>query len=301
MTPVSPVETLARKHLRFGWWTLLGFLTLGAVLEAFHGFKIGFYLDVGNEARRLALRLGHAHGTLLALVHVGFGLTLASRFAPSARSAARASPFLVAATVLLPGGFLLGGLFAHDGDPGLGVFLVPFGALALFVAVLEVARGLTSTETKSSAPSSLVFREVAVGSAEYDEGERLRRRVLRDPLGIVPSGSERAEEASLRHLAVFEGERMVGYLMLADQGNGAVRMRQVAIDFDRQRRGIGKALVARSEELARASGYRTMTLHARDTAVPFYEALGYEVFDDPFVEVTIPHRKMRKTLASGSG
>jgi hypothetical protein len=143
-TQRSTLESLARKHLRVGWWTLLGFLTLGAVLEAFHGFKLGYYLDVSNEARRLALRLGHAHGTLLGLVHVAFGLTLASRFAPAERSAARASPLLVAATFLLPGGFLLGGLFARGGDPGIGVFLVPFGALALLLAVLFVARGLSS-------------------------------------------------------------------------------------------------------------------------------------------------------------
>ena len=140
---LSSLDALARKHLRIGWWTLLGFLTLGAALEAFHGFKLGYYLDAGNEARRLALRLGHAHGTLLALVHVAFALTLASRFAPAERSAARASPLLVTATFLLPGGFLLGGLFARGGDPGIGVFLVPFGALALFVAVFHVARGLS--------------------------------------------------------------------------------------------------------------------------------------------------------------
>jgi ribosomal protein S18 acetylase RimI-like enzyme len=73
-------------------------------------------------------------------------------------------------------------------------------------------------------------------------------------------------------------------------------MRQVAVDFDRQRRGIGKALVTRSEGLARSSGYTTMTLHARETAVAFYQALGYEIFDEPFVEVTVPHRKMRKPL-----
>ena len=142
MTPVSPLESLARKHVRIGWWTLLGFLSLGALLEAFHGFKLGFYLDVDNEARRLAFRLGHAHGTLLALVHVTLGLTLASRFAPAERAAKRASSLLVAATVLLPGGFLLGGLFARGSDPGPGVLLVPVGALALFVAVLLVARGL---------------------------------------------------------------------------------------------------------------------------------------------------------------
>jgi ribosomal protein S18 acetylase RimI-like enzyme len=281
------LDGLARRHLRAGWWTLLVFLTLGAVLEAFHGFKVGLYLDVGNEARRLAFRLGHAHGTLLALVHVAFGLTLASRFAPDRRSAERASGLLVTATLLLPGGFLLGGVFAHGADPGPGVLLVPFGALALFVAVLFVARGMAPL---------LTFREVAPGTPDSEVGERLRRRVLRDPLGIVPSDEERAEWTRLRHLAAFEGERMVGYSMLADAGNGEARMRQVAVDFGRQRRGIGKALVARSEELARASGFHTMVLHARDAAVPFYEALGYEAFDPPFIEVTIPHRKMRKAL-----
>jgi hypothetical protein len=139
---VASLESLAQKHLRIGWWALLGFLSLGAVLEAFHGFKVGFYLDVESDARRLALRLGHAHGTLLALVNVAFGLTLASRFTPAARAAERASPLFVAATLLLPGGFVLGGLFAGGGDPGPGVLLVPFGALSLFVAVLFVARGL---------------------------------------------------------------------------------------------------------------------------------------------------------------
>jgi len=292
VTDVSHLERLARKHLRFGWWSLLVFLSLGVLLEAFHGFKISYYLDVSNAARRLAFRLGHAHGTLLSLVHVAFALTLASRFAPAARLAERASPLLGGATLLLPGGFLLGGLFLHGGDPGVGVFLVPVGALALFFAVFSIAKGIP----RGTVNPALTMREIAHGSPEYDEGERLRRRVLRDPLGIVPSPEERAEERTFRHLAAFEGERMVGYLMLADQGDRAVRMRQVAVDFDRQRHGIGKALVAHSEELARASGYQTMLLHARQPAVPFYAALGYDVFDEPFIEVTIPHRKMKKAL-----
>ena len=133
---------LARRHLRLGWYALLGFLTLGLVLEALHGFKIGFYLDAGNEARRLTLRLAHAHGALLGIVHIAFGLTLGSNFAPDLRSALRASPCLSAALVLLPGGFLLGGLFVRGGDPGPLVMLVPLGALLLFAGVLFVARGL---------------------------------------------------------------------------------------------------------------------------------------------------------------
>ena len=39
-----------------------------------------------------------------------------------------------------------------------------------------------------------------------------------------------------------------------------------------------------------------MVLHARQTAVPFYERLGYETYGEPFVEVTIPHIAMRMAL-----
>src|SRR5246500_5218576 len=70
-----PGVQLADRNLRFGWWSLLVFLSLGAVLETLHGFKIGWYVDVGNEMRRLMFTLAHAHGTALALVNIAAGLT----------------------------------------------------------------------------------------------------------------------------------------------------------------------------------------------------------------------------------
>ncbi len=36
------------RHLRFGWWALAVYVCLGIVLETMHGFKIGWYLDVGK-------------------------------------------------------------------------------------------------------------------------------------------------------------------------------------------------------------------------------------------------------------
>src|SRR5438132_14075230 len=70
--------TYARRHLQFGWWSLVVFATLGLVLETLHGFKVRAYLDVSNETRRLMWTLAHAHGTLLAIVHIVFGLTVAA-------------------------------------------------------------------------------------------------------------------------------------------------------------------------------------------------------------------------------
>lgn len=61
---------LSLRHLRFGWWSLLLFLLLGLVLEAFHGFKADWYLGVAHAPRRFSWTLAHAHGTLLAVVNV---------------------------------------------------------------------------------------------------------------------------------------------------------------------------------------------------------------------------------------
>ena len=108
---------------------------LGIVLEGLHGFKAGFYLDVDNEVRRLTWTLAHAHGALLGLVHVAWAATMHVA-QPRGWAPVLASRSLVIASVLLPLGFFLGGIGIAGGDPGIGIVLVPVGALALFVAVL---------------------------------------------------------------------------------------------------------------------------------------------------------------------
>jgi len=128
------------RHLRFGWWSLFAFLTLGVVLEALHGFKLGWYLNVDVEMRRLMFTLAHAHGTLLALVNIAAGLTM--RTVKGFELAKAPSFSLLWGSVLLPLGFFLGGLVIHDGDPGLGVLLVPIGALLLLYGVGSAARTL---------------------------------------------------------------------------------------------------------------------------------------------------------------
>ena len=135
----SPGGSLARRHLLFGWWSVFAFATLGLTLETLHGFKVAAYLDVSNETRRLMWTLAHAHGTLLGLIHLAFALSLPRLEGANQRLTSRA---LVAASVLLPGGFFLGGVRFYAGDPGMGVALVPVGAVLLLTAVWLIARGL---------------------------------------------------------------------------------------------------------------------------------------------------------------
>ncbi len=138
----AAVGGLFARHLSLGWWSLLVFLTAGLVLEALHGFKVGAYLNVNNETRRLMWTLAHAHGTLLGLLNLAFAATL--RWIPSWPNSSRrlAAVSLAAATALMPAGFFLGGLFIYGGDPGLGIVLVPLGGALLFLAVLLTALAL---------------------------------------------------------------------------------------------------------------------------------------------------------------
>lgn len=157
-SPAPDADTAAcvQSHLRFGWWCLLTFVALGVLLEALHGFKVGWYLNVSTQTRRLLFTLAHAHGTLLALVNMAFAFTVTQLPGWDPRRRKLASSLLKAATVLVPGGFFLGGLIIHQGDPGLGILLVPLGALLLLLAVWGAARATRAANfrARSEAPKA---------------------------------------------------------------------------------------------------------------------------------------------------
>ena len=123
-------------NLRAGWWAIFVFSALGLALETLHAFKLGFYLDVGNDTRRLLWRLAHAHGVLLGLLNVCYAL--ACRAWPQLSDSA-SSRALLAALALMPSGFFLGGVFAHGGDPGASIGLAAAGGVALLFGLGKIA------------------------------------------------------------------------------------------------------------------------------------------------------------------
>jgi len=143
--------------------------------------------------------------------------------------------------------------------------------------------------------------EVIVGLLEYNGPEQLesialRDKVLRKPIGLKYSEVDLVSERTEHHIGAMIDGKVVGILLLRHLTEHEVKMRQVAVDFDLQGKGIGKKMVEFSEELARSIGYRLMSLHARDIAIPFYEALDYSKVGEPFQEVGITHYRMEKAL-----
>lgn len=125
---------------------------------------------------------------------------------------------------------------------------------------------------------------------------QLRNDILRRPLGLSFTPEELEKEKEEILIGAFEEEKMLGCCMLITIDPATVRLRQMAVLNNVQGKGIGRALMQFAENIARDMGYRKMTMHARQTAIGFYEKLGYQVNGDLFEEVSIPHYIMEKAL-----
>ena len=134
------------------------------------------------------------------------------------------------------------------------------------------------------------------GSREYQQMVQLRNDILRRPLGLQFTPEELEKEKEEILIGAFEEEKMLGCCMLIKEDPSSVRLRQMAVLNNLQGKGIGRALMQFAENIARDRGFQKITMHARKTAVGFYEKLGYRVSGQEFEEVTIPHFTMEKLL-----
>lgn len=134
------------------------------------------------------------------------------------------------------------------------------------------------------------------GTREYQQMVQMRMDILRKPLGLTFTPDELEKEKAEILIGAFEDEKMLGCCMLVREDNITCRLRQMAVMNNLQGKGIGRALMNFAENIARDLGYRKLTMHARKTAIGFYEKLGYRIASTEFEEVTIPHFVMEKQL-----
>jgi GNAT superfamily N-acetyltransferase len=134
------------------------------------------------------------------------------------------------------------------------------------------------------------------GSAEYKQMIDLRYQILRKPLGLTFSAEDLEKEKNDILIGCFDDDVMEGCCLLTAEGPKEVRLRQMAVLSGLQGKGIGRVLMQFAENVAYDNGYKKIRMHARKTAVGFYEKLGYTISGDEFFEVTIPHYNMEKLL-----
>ncbi len=125
---------------------------------------------------------------------------------------------------------------------------------------------------------------------------QLRKQILRQPLGLSFSEDELEHERHNILIGAYDDDEMLGCCMLCPINHHTLRLRQMAVQNNLQGKGIGASMMNFAETVARDKGFKKMVMHARKTALGFYEKLGYSVVGDEFTEVTIPHFVMEKSL-----
>jgi predicted GNAT family N-acyltransferase len=163
---------------------------------------------------------------------------------------------------------------------------------SIFLCKLRKFSKFTSKDNENGMP----IKQIDHGTMEYHQMVQLRNDVLRKPIGMQFRMEELTSEKDDILIGAFEDETMIGCCLLTKVDKNMVRLRQMAVQNNVQGKGIGATMMNFAENVARDHGYKYMIMHARKTAVGFYEKLGYRVTGSEFEEITIPHYIMKKQL-----
>lgn len=125
---------ISANLVRQAWFGLLFWMSAGLLFEGLIGFRAPVYLQ--DPVRRELFRLAHAHGTLLSILLLIVNLYLLKGLISPPKIAVRA---LQAGVIVMPLGFLLGGAWHYESDPGPLIFLAPIGGLLIIFGIAAIA------------------------------------------------------------------------------------------------------------------------------------------------------------------
>lgn len=142
----------------------------------------------------------------------------------------------------------------------------------------------------------MALKQIDHGSKEYEQMVQLRHLILRQPLGLTFSKEELEKEKDNILIGAFDEDEMLGCCMLTKIDDSTLQVRQMAVNNNLQGKGIGASIMSFAENLSRDKGYKKLIMHARNTAIGFYEKFGFKVKGGEFTEVNLPHHLMEKKL-----
>lgn len=140
------------------------------------------------------------------------------------------------------------------------------------------------------------IKQIDFGSKEYQQMLNLRQEILRTPLNLSLEDEDLSHEKKAILIAALDDDVMLGCCVLIPLEGNVIQLRQMAVQGNLQGKGIGAALMNYAENISCDKGFKKLMMHARKTAVGFYEKLGYKIKSKEFTEVTVPHYIMEKKL-----
>lgn len=143
----------------------------------------------------------------------------------------------------------------------------------------------------------VIIQRIEIDDPLYQQERDLRNLILLRPIGIPDYGWEKNDHKSWHFVALLDN-RVIGCVVLVPLDDDAKKTQliQMAVETDFQKRGIGKMLVKELAAFAGKEGVSQIQIHSREDVTNFYKALGFELYGEPFEEVGVKHRHMRKFI-----
>lgn len=140
------------------------------------------------------------------------------------------------------------------------------------------------------------FRTITV-----DDARRLRRALLYPEDGRSDVSYQGDADVNAIHVGAWMGATLVGVTSLLPQDlpsrSGGYRVRGVAIIPAVHRKGMGRELVGMGIDAVRKAGAQYVWCNAPESALPFFERLGFvsisDLFDVPQIGL---HRRLVRIL-----
>lgn len=110
----------------------------------------------------------------------------------------------------------------------------------------------------------------------------LRRAVLRKNMPNESHEFNGDFDGNTFHLGYFNDNQLLGIVTIMKNGEVA-QIRGMAVDEHQQGKGIGRELMIMAEKMLTQENVHKIWMNARETAVPFYEKLGYAIEGEIFM------------------
>lgn len=118
---------------------------------------------------------------------------------------------------------------------------------------------------------------------------QIRRTVFIEEQGVPEELEWDDDDAAAVHLLAVDNDEMpIGCARLLPDGH----IGRMAVLQPWRGKGVGRALLQKSLELARAQGHSIVRLSAQTHAAAFYGRHGFVAEGDEYLEAGIPHRAM---------
>lgn len=145
----------------------------------------------------------------------------------------------------------------------------------------------------------MIFKIIQFNSKQHQQMIDLCYKLLRKPLGLYFTPEQLAQDEKDFLIGCFNQSEneLIGCCILSKVDSNTLQLRQMVVSDEFQAKGTGKFIVKYAEEVAKRNGFSKIILHARKSVVGFYEKSGYHLVGNEFIEVSIPHHQMEKTIA----